>query len=115
MFIGGNYGKVSELIIEGVNTGSSASKSKVALIARYIKGKVIGQGAKMRKVDKVRSSQEQSMINKIIGAFFELDKKVTRVVTDINEDVEGKSLVVAVSDTKKSSDIEFYDLTSDNF
>jgi hypothetical protein len=49
------------------------SKSKTAMAIRYLKGKVIGDGFKMRKVDKSISKEQESMISKFIGNFLEKD------------------------------------------
>jgi hypothetical protein len=37
------------------------------------------------------------------------------MVSDIIEDASGKYLIVAISDTVNTSDLEFYDLTSADF
>lgn len=81
------------------------------MVLRYLKGKVVGERTKMRKVDKSMSKDEESVLQKIIGNFFEMERKVTRIVTDMVEDETNKCLIVAISDTKSSSDIEFYDLS----
>jgi hypothetical protein len=74
IFIGGDNGKVSELKIDGVNVKEAGgSKSKAAMAIRYLKGKVIGDGYKMRKVDKSVSKEQESMISKFIGNFLEKD------------------------------------------
>jgi hypothetical protein len=49
------------------------SKSKAAIAIRYLKGKFIGDGFKMRKVDKSISKEQESMISKFIGNFLEKD------------------------------------------
>jgi len=74
IFIGGDNGKVSELKIDGVNVKEAGgSKSKAAMAIRYLKGKVIADGYKMRKVDKSISKEQESMISKFIGNFLEKD------------------------------------------
>ena len=115
VFIGGENGKVSELQIDGLTSKPNSSKNKASMVLRYLRGKVVGERTKMRKVDKSMSKEEESVLQKIIGNFFDKERKVTRIVTDMVEDEAGKCLIVAVSDTKSSSDIEFYDLSSEDF
>jgi hypothetical protein len=68
IFIGGENGKIAELKVEK----ESDSKSRALTVVRYLKKKVIGDSQKMRKVDKAVSSRDQqSVISKIIGNFFE--------------------------------------------
>ena len=55
IFIGGENGKIAELKVEK----EAESKSRALKVVRYIKKKVIGDGQKMRKVDKAMSSREQ--------------------------------------------------------
>ena len=64
----------------------------------------------MRRVDKSISSERKSIISQIIGNFFDLDKKPTRFVTDIVEMASEKCLILAISDNKEHSDLEFFDL-----
>lgn len=92
---------------------SKASKSKSQMVLKYLKGKIIGEKSKMRKVDKSMSTEEESMIKKIIGNFFDKKMSVTRIVTTMIEDISNKCLIVAVSDSSKSSDIEFYDISKE--
>jgi excinuclease UvrABC nuclease subunit len=56
------------------------------MVLRYLKGKVVGERTKMRKVDKSMSKEEESVLEKIIGNFFDKERKVTRIVTDMVED-----------------------------
>ena len=106
---------MSELQIDGLTSKPNSSKNKASMVLRYLRGKVVGERTKMRKVDKSMSKEEESVLQKIIGNFFDKERKVTRIVTDMVEDEAGKCLIVAVSDTKSSSDIEFYDLSSEDF
>jgi hypothetical protein len=110
VFIGGDNGKVSELLLE-----SQDKPSRLASVAKYIKEKVVGSGSKVKKVDKAMSANKESMITKIIANFFESETKVTRMVTDMAEDEEKKVLYVAVTDNKKSSDVEVYDISEVDF
>ncbi len=110
VFIGGDNGKVSELILE-----SQDKPSRLASVAKYIKEKVVGSGSKVKKVDKAISVNNQSMISKIIANFFESETKVSRIVTDMTEDEDKKVLYVAVTDTHKSSSVEVYDISEVDF
>ena len=86
------------------------------MVMKYIKSKVIGDN-KVKKVDKAIASDEQkSIIKKIISNFFFDEEPVAhRAISDMIEDPLGKCLIVAVSDSKKSCELNFYDLSSPEF
>ena len=80
IFIGGDRGKVSELTleIESADKGSFITRAIRATASR-----IVGAGSKMRKVDK---SVDSSILQKILGGFFDTSAGRTRVVMDITED-----------------------------
>lgn len=55
------------------------------------------------------------MIKKLINNFFFDEEPIAhRLVSDIIEDQTGKCLIVAVSDSRKSSELNFYDVSADD-
>lgn len=53
VYIGGEHGKISEVQFKN---GGKDSKSRALMVMKYIKSKVIGEGNKVRKVDKAIAS-----------------------------------------------------------
>jgi hypothetical protein len=122
---------VAELQIDGVTGGSnnSGSKSKniVIRLVKLIADKVIqkatnaiGVQSKVRKVDqKIDSStsDDRNAIQRVVSKFWfgQEDPKESKMVTDITENAASNLLIVGVSDYKRSSVIEIYDLNQGGF
>lgn len=70
----------------------------------------------MKKVDRAHSGMDKSVIQKIIGSFFDSGETQKRVVIDIIEDNNSKMLFVAINDSNSkspSSDIEIYNIQTE--